>query len=33
MNAKSNYTYPASDMQLYASDAAGLMKALGNESA
>ena len=32
MNAKSNYTYPASDMQLYASDAAGLMKALGNES-
>jgi DNA-binding transcriptional ArsR family regulator len=32
MNAKSNYTYPASDMQLHASDAAGLMKALGNES-
>ena len=26
MNAKSNYTYPASDMQLHASDAAGLMK-------
>lgn len=32
MNATSNYTYPASDMQLHASDAAGLMKALGNES-
>lgn len=32
MNAKSNDTYPASDMQLHASDAAGLMKALGNES-
>lgn len=32
MNAKSNYTYPASDMQLHAADAAGLMKALGNES-
>jgi DNA-binding transcriptional ArsR family regulator len=32
MNAKSKYTYPASDMQLHAADAAGLMKALGNES-
>jgi DNA-binding transcriptional ArsR family regulator len=32
MNAKSNDTYPASDMQLHAADAAGLMKALGNES-
>ena len=32
MNDKSNYTYPASDMELYAADAAGLMKALGNES-
>ena len=32
MNAKSNPTYPASDMQLHASDAADLMKALGNES-
>ena len=32
MNADSSNTPPASDMQAYASDAAGLMKALGNES-
>jgi len=32
MNANSSNAPPASDMQAYASDAAGLMKALGNES-
>ena len=32
MNDKSNNSHPASDMQLHAADAAGLMKALGNES-
>ena len=32
MNANSSNVPPASDMQAYASDAAGLMKALGNES-
>lgn len=32
MNANSSKTPPASDMEMYASDAAGLMKALGNES-
>ena len=32
MNANSSKTHPASDMEMYASDAAGLMKALGNES-
>jgi DNA-binding transcriptional ArsR family regulator len=32
MNANSKFTHPASDMRLHAADAAGLMKALGNES-
>jgi len=32
MNARDSKTSPASDMQLHAADAAGLMKALGNES-
>lgn len=32
MNADSKSLPPASDMQLHATDAAGLMKALGNES-
>ncbi|MDH5454438.1 MAG: metalloregulator ArsR/SmtB family transcription factor [Gammaproteobacteria bacterium] len=32
MNAIESKTSPAGDMQLYAADAAGLMKALGNES-
>ena len=32
MNAKKTKTHPASDMELHAADAAGLMKALGNES-
>lgn len=32
MNANSSKMHPASDMEMYASDAAGLMKALGNES-
>jgi len=32
MNAIDNKAHPASDMQLHAADAAGLMKALGNES-
>ena len=32
MNASDSKTHPASDMELHASDAAGLMKALGNES-
>jgi DNA-binding transcriptional ArsR family regulator len=32
MNAIDSKTSPASDMQLHAADAAGLMKALGNES-
>jgi len=32
MNAKKIKTHPASDMELHAADAAGLMKALGNES-
>lgn len=32
MNADSNNAPPSSDMRAYASDAAGLMKALGNES-
>jgi DNA-binding transcriptional ArsR family regulator len=32
MNATDNKPHPASDMQVHASDAAGLMKALGNES-
>ena len=32
MNASDSKTHPASDMQVHASDAAGLMKALGNES-
>jgi len=32
MNAKKSKTHPASDMELHAADAAGLMKALGNES-
>lgn len=32
MNASDSKTHPASDMQLHAADAAGLMKALGNES-
>ena len=32
MDANSSKTHPASDMEMYASDAAGLMKALGNES-
>ena len=32
MNADSRTSPPASDMQLHATDAAGLMKALGNES-
>jgi DNA-binding transcriptional ArsR family regulator len=32
MNATDSKTSPADDMQLHAADAAGLMKALGNES-
>ncbi len=32
MNVRDSKTSPASDMQLHAADAAGLMKALGNES-
>jgi len=32
MNGKKSKTHPASDMELHAADAAGLMKALGNES-
>src|SRR5210317_1484096 len=32
MNAREDTTSPAADMQLHAADAAGLMKALGNES-
>jgi DNA-binding transcriptional ArsR family regulator len=32
MNAATKNPHPASDMELHASDAAGLMKALGNES-
>ena len=32
MNAMESNTHPARDMELHASDAAGLMKALGNES-
>ena len=32
MNASDSKTHPASDMQAHAADAAGLMKALGNES-
>ena len=32
MNARGSKTSQASDMQLHAADAAGLMKALGNES-
>ncbi len=32
MNTNSSNSPPVSDMQMYASDAAGLMKALGNES-
>lgn len=32
MNAMDSNTHPARDMELHASDAAGLMKALGNES-
>lgn len=32
MSSDANNAHPASDMQLYAADAAGLMKALGNES-
>lgn len=32
MNASDSKAGPASDMQLHAADAAGLMKALGNES-
>lgn len=32
MNASDTKTHPASDMELHAADAAGLMKALGNES-
>lgn len=32
MNAKKIKMHPASDMELHAADAAGLMKALGNES-
>ena len=32
MSADSKNTHPASEMELHASDAAGLMKALGNES-
>jgi DNA-binding transcriptional ArsR family regulator len=32
MNARESKTSHASDMQLHAADAAGLMKALGNES-
>jgi DNA-binding transcriptional ArsR family regulator len=32
MNAKKSRNHPASDMELHAADAAGLMKALGNES-
>ena len=32
MNASKSNMPPASDMQLHAADAAGLMKALGNES-
>lgn len=32
MNADTRNTSPATDMQAHAADAAGLMKALGNES-
>ncbi len=32
MNAATKNLHPASEMELHASDAAGLMKALGNES-
>src|SRR5210317_1735672 len=32
MNARESNTSQAADMQLHAADAAGLMKALGNES-
>lgn len=32
MNAMESNVHPARDMELHASDAAGLMKALGNES-
>lgn len=32
MNASESKMHPASDMKSHASDAAGLMKALGNES-
>ena len=32
MNARDSNSSPAADMQLHAADAAGLMKALGNES-
>ncbi len=32
MNAMDSNMHPARDMELHASDAAGLMKALGNES-
>jgi DNA-binding transcriptional ArsR family regulator len=32
MNARESNTSPAADMQAHAADAAGLMKALGNES-
>jgi len=32
MNATDSKTHPAAHMQLHAADAAGLMKALGNES-
>jgi len=32
MNAMDSNSHPARDMELHASDAAGLMKALGNES-
>lgn len=32
MNVMDSKTHPARDMELHASDAAGLMKALGNES-
>ena len=32
MNASESEMHPASDMKSHASDAAGLMKALGNES-
>jgi DNA-binding transcriptional ArsR family regulator len=32
MNAMESNPHPARDMELHASDAAGLMKALGNES-